>query len=120
MRRPPPFIQNHAMNFEILGTRPEIEPFPVVENNATDFAALRNPISQNRNEGDFLPWRNARENRRAPDRDVRKIVIARNPVAIRNVDDAIFTKGNGRSQASLPKREGDVVSAGKMFVDERL
>src|SRR5262249_60078102 len=101
MRRPPLFIQDHAMNFEILGARPEIEPFSFVENNAADFAALRNPISQNRNEGDFLPWRNARENRRAPDRDVRKIVITRNPVAIRNVDDAIFTKSNCRSEAGL-------------------
>src|SRR5437870_2932499 len=79
--RPPAFFRNHAVHFEIFGTRTKVEPFSLFQNNAANLSAVTDPISENWNEGDLLFFGNAREDRRAPHRDVGKVVFAGNAFA---------------------------------------
>ena len=44
------FLQNRAMNLEILSTRADIEPSSVVHHQAADLTTLAYPIRNNRNE----------------------------------------------------------------------
>src|ERR1700731_1982858 len=108
------------MHFEIFGTRAEVEPFTLFKNKAANISTLRNPISENWNERDLLLRRNTREDRRAPHCDVGKIVFARNTVAIRNIDDPIFAKGDCRTQAGLAERESNIVTSIQMLIDQGL
>src|SRR5438874_10949588 len=107
------------MDFEVFGARTEIEPLSLLQNDASDFSALSDPISQNWNKRDFLLWRNPRESRRIPNCNVGKIVFARNAIAIRNIDHAIVAKGNCGPQAGVAECEGDIVIAVEMLVDQR-
>src|SRR5206468_9411310 len=50
MRRPPTFVQNDAMNLEIFRARTEVEPLSFLKHHAADLSALRDPISENRDE----------------------------------------------------------------------
>src|SRR2546423_7358 len=120
LRRPPTFFRDHAMHVEIFGPRAEVEPFTLFENNAANLSALRDPLSENRNEGDLLLRRNAREDGRAPHCDVSKIVFARNAVAIGNIDHPIFAKRDGRTQTGLAKRESNIVTSIEMVIDQGL
>src|SRR5205814_393055 len=43
-----PIVRDYTMDFQILCTRTNVEPFPVIENNAANLAAGPDPISDER------------------------------------------------------------------------
>ena len=64
--------------------------------------------------------RNPLENRRVPNRDIGKIKISRDAVAVADVHDTLIAQSHGRSQTGVTQSERHVVSATEMFVDQRL
>src|SRR5215472_17094739 len=105
----PIFPQYRAVHFEIFSPRRDVEPFSVVHDDATDFGALADPISNDRNKRYlFVRW-NPLENRRVPNGDIGKIKISREAVAVANVHDTLIAQSDGH-----------VISATEMFVDQRL
>src|SRR6266545_7898212 len=49
----PPLAGNRAVHFEISSARSDVEPRPIIHHNATNFATLADPITDNRNERNF-------------------------------------------------------------------
>lgn len=82
------------MDLEIVRARSDVEPFSFVDDDATNFSALRNPIRQYRNERNFLSRRKALEDGRVPERDVCEIVVAGNAAVVPDVNDSIFPQRN--------------------------
>jgi hypothetical protein len=107
------------MNFQIFSARPNIEPLSIVHYQAADLAALPDPITDNRNEGNFPVRRESLENLSIPDGDIGKIVIASHTVPVRYVHNAVIAQSHGRGQTGFAQRERDVIPATKMFVDQR-
>src|ERR1700722_16759454 len=106
------------MHFEILNPRTNVEPLPLIEDNAADLAAGADPIGDNRNERNFSIWWNPPENFGVPNRDVGEVMIAGNAVAVRDIDHATIAKSNSGCQTSIAQRHGDIVSAAKKLVDQ--
>ena len=104
------------MDFEIFRARTDVEPSSLIENDAADLAAFADPIGDNRNERNFFLRRNSLEDGRIPNRDIGKIVIAGDAVAVRDVHDAAVAEGNRFSQAGFTQGQSDIVAALKVFV----
>src|SRR6476660_8932524 len=99
--RLPILSQDRAVHFEILSARPDVEPFSVVHCNAAYFCALAYPIPNDRNKRDlFVRW-NPLENSPIPNRDIGKIKISRDAVAITDVHDTLIAQSHGRSQTGV-------------------
>src|SRR6266568_764424 len=45
-----PTVRDHTMNFQVLGARTNVEPFPVIQNNTANLPADTDPIGDDRNE----------------------------------------------------------------------
>src|SRR6266566_6518305 len=71
----PLIAEKRAVHLEIVSARTDVEPLSVIHHQATDLAALADPISDNRNERDFSMRREPPENFAIPNRDIGKIVI---------------------------------------------
>jgi hypothetical protein len=108
------------MQFEVFGARTDVEPCSVIHHQAANLAALANPICDNRNERNFPVRRDSLENLAIPNSDVGKIIIPGYAIPARNIDDAVIVKSHARSETGFAQRKGDVISAKKMFVDQRL
>ena len=92
----PPLAGNRPVHFEISSARSDVEPRSVIHHNATDFATLSDPVTDNRNERDFSMRRNLPKNFAIPNRDVGKIVIAGHAVSVRYIDDAMIPQSHAR------------------------
>src|SRR4029077_464603 len=114
------FSRAHLMHFEILNPRTNVEPLPLIENNAADLAARADPIGDNRNERNFSIWWNPPENLGIPNRNVGKVIVASDAVAVRDIEHATVAKSNRSRQTGIAQRQGDIVSAAEMLVDQRL
>src|SRR3954454_12910216 len=93
--------QDRAVHLEIFSARPDVEPFSVVHCNAADFCALAYPIGDDRNKRDLFVRGNPLENRPVPNRDISKIKISREPVAIADVHDTLIAQSHSGSQAGV-------------------
>ncbi len=113
----PPLAGNRAVHFEISSARSDVEPRPVIHHNATDFAALADPITDNRNERDFSMRRDLPKDFAIPNRDVGKIVIAGDAISVRYIEDTVIAESHGRSQTGFAQRQRNVVPAMKMLVN---
>src|SRR6266487_1043834 len=116
--RHPMFLKNCTVNFQILISRTNIEPFSGVHHQASNLAALADPITDNREERNFPAWRNSLENLSVPNGDGGKIVIAGNAVPGRYIDDAVIAKSHISGQTGFAQRERNVVPPPKMFLDQ--
>src|SRR5438876_9061928 len=114
------FSRDHLMHFEILNPRTNVEPLRFIEDYAADLAAGADPIGDNRNERHFSIWWNPPENLGIPNRDVGEVVVAGDAVAVRDIDHATVAKSNRGRQTGIAQRQGDIVSAAEMLVDQRL
>src|SRR5438876_574324 len=83
----PALILDDAMDFEVFGARPDVEPPSVIKNHAADFAALPNPIGEDRNKRNGLGRRDPLKNLRVPDRYVSEVVLSGMAVFLFNVHD---------------------------------
>ncbi|PYL70198.1 MAG: hypothetical protein DMF22_10035, partial [Verrucomicrobia bacterium] len=71
------------MDFQVLGTRANVEPFPVIENNPANLAAGTDPIGDDRNErNSSIRW-DPLENLRVPNRDVGEVIISGDAISVR-------------------------------------
>ena len=68
---------------------PMLNHFPSFIDNAADFSALGYPIRNNRNERDLFARRNPLENRGVPNRDIGKIKVSRDAVAVADIHDTV-------------------------------
>ena len=82
------------MDIEIFFARPDVEPFSVVHYHAADSGALAYPIPNDRNKRDLFVRRNPLENRRVPNRDIGKIKISRDAVAVADVHDTVIAQSH--------------------------
>ena len=86
------FVRNHAVDIEIFFARPDVEPIPVIQRNAADPSALVNPIRNDWNKRNLFVRRNPLENRRVPNRDICKIKISLDAVAVADVYDTVIAQ----------------------------
>src|SRR5262249_42752639 len=103
-----------------FGARRDVEPFSVVHYHAADSGALAYPIANDRNERDLFVRRNPLENRRVPNRDIGKIKISCDAVALADVHDPLIAQSHSGSQTGVTQSECYVVFPTEMFVDQRL
>ena len=83
-------------------------------------APWSDPIRNDRNKRDLFVRRNPLENRRVPNRDIGKIKISLDAVAVADVYDTVIAQSHSCSQTGVTQSERHVVSATEMFVDQRL
>src|SRR5213082_344264 len=115
-----PIVRDYTMDFQILCTRTNIEPFPVIENNTANLAAGPDPIGDDRNERNFSIRWDPLENLWVPNRDVGEVIIAGHAVSVRDIDQPATAKGDRRGSTGITQRQGNVVSAAEMLVNQRL
>src|SRR5207253_10801119 len=92
----PPTVRTQTMNSRVLGTRANVEPFPVIETNPANLAAGTDPIGDDRNErNSSIRW-DPLENLRVPNRDVGEVIISGHAISVRDIDHPAIAKGDRR------------------------
>src|SRR4051812_27054204 len=105
------------MNAEVFPPIANVEPFPLIQDDAADPAALPDPFRKNRNVGNMLSRRDPFENRARPDANTGEIVSACVAVSIGNVNDTVPVQGHVFPEMSFAQRQGDIVPGAKMLVE---
>src|SRR5437762_14299452 len=106
------------MRLHILRARTDVKPLAFVQDNAANFPPFLDPIEQDGNKR-YFSLRNALKNFSAPDRNIRKIVIAGDAESFANVDDTSVSKCNRRLKSRLAQGKGDIVPSTEMLLNER-
>src|SRR4051812_37120637 len=108
------------MHAQVFAARPDVEPLTLIQNDSTDLRAFPHPFRQDRNERYLLTRRNPFEDGRIPDRDICVIEILLAARSFSNLKNTAVNKCYAGSQPGLAQAKGHVISAMRVFEQERI